>query len=546
MIRLALAQINPLVGDIPGNVRLIGDYMARAARMGADVVAFPELALCGYPPEDLLVKKSFIKNCAEALASLAAITPKDLTVIVGAPTGKPGALYNSACALSGGEWIATIHKTELPNYGVFDERRYFLPGKNGPLVKRGSVAIGVSVCEDIWVENDILINQARDGADLLINISGSPYRHNAFNLRRDLVRGASRSLGMPMAYCNQTGGQDELVFDGRSFICGSDGEITAEAMAFAEDLLVVDVGPVAPGEAAKPPLPPVERHIIRDEDEEIYTALATGLRDYVNKNGFKTVVVALSGGIDSALTATIAVDALGPGRVKGVSLPSPHSSKGSVDDAAHLAANLGIEMLSLPIGELMKSFDGVLAEAFTGREPDITEENIQARIRGGIMMALSNKFGWLVLTTGNKSETAVGYCTLYGDTAGGLAVIKDVFKTRVYSLSLWRNRKAGRELIPRESIEKEPSAELRPGQKDTDSLPPYDVLDPILREYIEHDKPIDEIIKLGYSKTLVSRVARMVDLNEYKRRQSPMGIKITAKAFGRDRRLPITCRFHEQ
>lgn len=553
VFRLALAQVNPTAGDITGNAEIIRSNIANARECGADAIVFPELVVSGYPPEDLLVRPSFLRRCEETVHRIAEDV-RDITVILGAPVNING-IRNAACVLADGKWAGSILKGELPNYGVFDERRYFIPGDNGPLVKIGGMAVGVSICEDIWVENDILEKQVADGAGLLVNISGSPYRHGVFETRRDIVSNFAKRFGVPVVYCNQVCGQDELVFDGRSFVSDGAGNIIARCEGFREDFMVVDM-PVSPEKpirrevieistqpGEKPTAPASERRHITDENEEIYEALTLGVRDYVNKNRFGAVTVALSGGIDSALTATIAVDALGAERVTGVSLPSPYSSQGSIDDARQLAENLGIRFISIPIGPMMASYDEALKDVFAGRQKDIAEENIQARIRGNVMMALSNKFGWLVLTTGNKSEIAVGYCTLYGDMAGGFAVIKDVYKTRVYKLSEWRNKKAGRDIIPRATIEKEPSAELRPDQKDTDSLPPYEILDPILREYIENDKDVDEIVKLGYSIQLVSKIIRMVDVNEYKRRQGPVGVKITSRAFGRDRRLPITCRF---
>ncbi|MBI5816081.1 MAG: NAD+ synthase [Nitrospinae bacterium] len=556
--RLALAQINPTVGDLRGNGEIIRKCIRMGKEAGADLVVFPELSVCGYPPEDLLMRRSFITRCEEYVRELAK-EATGIAAVVGSPVFHDGAPMNAACILGDGKWRGSVYKTELPNYGVFDERRYFTHGANGQLLVTGGHGVGISICEDIWVENDIVTSQAADGASLLVNISGSPYRSGVLSKRKEHVERLVRKTGLPFAYLNQAGGQDELVFDGRSFILGPDGAILAEAAAFDEDFLVYDfdltannsgyqrsVVQVTSSSAARQPLKETRRRVIENEDEEIYKALTMGVRDYVSKNGFTDVVIALSGGIDSALTAAIAVDALGPARAHGVSLPSPFSSEGSVKDANELAANLGVGMVSIPIGGIMTAYDEALRETFTGRGKDATEENIQARIRGALCMALSNKFGWLLLTTGNKSETAVGYCTLYGDMAGGLAVIKDVFKTRVYSLARWRNDSAGHGVIPGATIEKEPSAELRPGQKDTDSLPPYDILDAVLAEYIERDKTIDEIVNLGYSKQLVEKIVRMVDLNEYKRRQGPVGVKITSKAFGRDRRIPITCRFIDQ
>lgn len=555
-IRIALAQINPTVGDFAGNLKIISQAVERAKDEKADIVVFPELAITGYPPEDLLTRPSFTRRCEEALEELAAkIT--DIVCLVGAPVKNNG-LFNAAVALAERKIVGAIYKKELPNYGVFDERRYFIQGDNGPLIKINGAVIGVSICEDIWVDNDILSSQTADGANLLLNISSSPYRLGAGDERRTIVTNRARELSAPFAYCNLVGGQDELVFDGGSFVSDAKGEVIAKAESFKEDVLIVDI--------ELSPQKPVRRRVIEcalrpgkkgsikkakppvslKEDEEIYAALTVGARDYVNKNGFETVVIALSGGVDSALTTTIAVDALGSERVKTIYMPSPYSSDSSFKDAERLALRLSVEMIIMPIGELMAGYESTLTEVFKGRDKGLAEENIQARIRGALVMALSNKFGWLVFTTGNKSEIAVGYCTLYGDTVGGFSVLKDLFKTRVYRLCKWRNEKAGHDLIPQSIIDKAPSAELRPDQLDTDSLPPYDVLDPILQEYIEHDKNIDEIIKSGYSKQLVSSVVSMVDRNEYKRRQGAVGVKITPKAFGRDRRHPITCKFIDE
>ncbi|MGK7345844.1 MAG: NAD+ synthase [Candidatus Nitrospinota bacterium M3_3B_026] len=558
-LRMALAQINPTVGDLEGNAGLIVSNVRKAAGAGADLVIFPELAVSGYPPEDLLTRPGFLRKSARTLEKIARETA-GAAVILGAPAVVDGKVKNAALVLSGGRAQGMVFKTELPNYGVFDERRYFAPGANGPLVKVGPAAVGVTICEDIWTQNDITDKLTADGANLLVNLSGSPYRVGILEKRRKIVGGIARKLSVPFAYCNLAGGQDELVFDGRSFVSGPDGEVIAGAEPFGEDLLIVDV-PVSPlsggfgrdiidlssGPAEKPSIPQKSRRVITGENAEIYEALVLGARDYVGKNGFRDVVIALSGGIDSALAMTVAVDALGPERVHAVSLPSPYSSEGSITDARRLAENLdAAPMISLPIEGPMKAFEKTLEDVFRDTEPGVAEENIQARIRGALVMALSNKFGWLALTTGNKSEIAVGYCTLYGDMVGGFSVIKDVFKTRVYALCEWRNLEAGRELIPRSIIEKPPSAELRPGQLDIDSLPPYNQLDPILEAYIEGEKNIDEIVDLGYSRPLVSRVIRMVDKAEYKRRQGPIGVKITAKAFGRDRRHPITCRYVDE
>jgi len=556
--RLAIVQMNPTAGDLEGNTSLVREGIARATKAGADLVVFPELALSGYPPEDLLLRASFIGRCREALTALAMDT-LGITAIVGAPVEVGGTLANAAVVLAGGKMAGMISKTELPNYGVFDEKRYFTSSGNGPLVKIGPAVIGVTICEDIWLDNGIADRQATDGANLLVNISGSPFREGVLDFRRGLVSKITQRLSIPFVYCNMVGGQDELIFDGRSFAQDAEGVVTAMGAPFDEDFMILDfpslidngapLRPVIDASGFGGPKPAQDekpRRWIKEEAEEVYEALTLGVRDYVAKNGFPGVVIGLSGGIDSALTCAIAVDALGPSRVMGVLMPSPYSSQGSLDDASRLAENMGIRHATIPIGGVMESFDMALNAVFVGMGRDVTEENIQARIRGSLIMAISNKMGLLALTTGNKSETAMGYCTLYGDMAGGLAVIKDLYKVKVYELSRWRNRKAGHDLIPKESIEKEPSAELRPGQKDTDSLPPYTLLDPILKDYIEHDLNASQIAAKGRDRDLVLKILKTVDQNEYKRRQGPIGLKITAKAFGRDRRLPITCKYKEE
>jgi NAD+ synthase (glutamine-hydrolysing) len=556
-IRIALAQVNPKVGDLAGNAGTIITAIAAAKEAGADLIVFPELTICGYPPEDLLTRPSFIRRCAEALRRVAAATD-GITALVGTPVAE-GPLFNAAAVLADGEIKAYVLKRELPNYGVFDEHRYFQPGDNGPLIRVGEALVGVSICEDIWIENDILRSQAAHGANLFVNLSGSPYRVSARQERRRIVTDIASGYRIPLAYCNLVGGQDELVFDGHSLVVAADGTIVRAGAGFGEELIVVDL-PVeeagspagravvdgAPVASLKQPSIQTPAPATDNVDDEIYEALVLGVRDYIGKNGFSGAVVALSGGVDSALTVAIAVAALGPDRVRVVMMPSPYSSVGSIADSEKMIALLGLTSYTLPIGPIMAAFDTTLAEAFADTEPNVAEENIQARIRGALIMALSNKFGWITLTTGNKSEMAVGYATLYGDMAGGFAVIKDLFKTRVYSVCRRLNERRGKEIIPTAIIEKEPSAELRPDQKDTDSLPPYDVLDPILSAYVERNMNIDEIVNLGYSNDLVSRVVRMVDRNEYKRRQAPIGVKISVKAFGRDRRHPITCGFIDE
>ncbi len=555
-LRIAVAQINPTVGDLVGNASLMVDREKAAKNLGADITVFPELAICGYPPEDLLSRPNFIRKTGEVVRGIATDTSGAVTII-GVPVSDK-TLGNCAVVISKGDIAGNVYKHELPNYGVFDERRYFTPGANGPLIKIGDSLLGITVCEDIWGKNDIVQKQIDGGANVLVNISASPYRTGIFEERLAIARRLAKRYKVPLVYCNLVGGQDELVFDGRSFICGQEGELLGVATAFEEDLLVMDILPgranrisdhviidTGKGNVNKRPIQTKERRHTDDINEEIYTALTLAVRDYVGKNRFTDVVIAESGGIDSALTTAIAVDALGPSKVHVVAMPSPYSSKGSIDDTKQLAKNFGLDLLTLPIEEIMNSFDTTLSNPFSGLEKDIAEENIQARIRGALVMALSNKFGWLTLTTGNKSEVAVGYCTLYGDMAGGFAVIKDLLKTVVYSLCEWRNKKEGCDIIPREIINKAPSAELREDQKDSDSLPPYDILDPILLEYIENNRNVDEITKLGYDRGIVLQIVRLVDLAEHKRRQGPIGVKISGKAFGRDRRHPITCGYFD-
>jgi NAD+ synthase (glutamine-hydrolysing) len=555
-IRLALAQTDPTVGDLVANAADIVARIEVAVDIGADVIVFPELAISGYPPEDLLIRPHFIKQCKEALLQIAEATT-GVTAIVGVPlVGDDGTLKNVAAILHDGKWVGTVEKTELPNYGVFDERRYFTPGKSGPIIQIGDANIGVTVCEDIWVNNTLIDDLAARGANLFINISASPFRTGVLDERIEIVSRLASKTGTHFVYVNLVGGQDELVFDGGSFICDGNGDITDQALRFTTDLHVTDVPydrmqKVTEGATLVlretrehgPATSTPKKRKADNETEIVYRALTLGVRDYARKNGFHGVVIALSGGIDSALTAVIAADALGPEKVHLVTMPSPYSSKGSVDDSVALANNIGAPLSSLAIEQIMDAFTDTLAIPFANTAPGVAEENIQARIRGALVMALSNKFGWLTLTTGNKSEMAVGYATLYGDMAGGFAVIKDVFKTKVYELCRWRNKSAGYDLIPAAIIDKPPSAELRPDQKDSDSLPEYDILDPVLAAYIERDMTVDEIVELGYSRQLVLRVTAMVDRSEYKRRQGPIGVKITAKAFGRDRRLPITNRF---
>jgi len=564
LLRIAGAQVNLVVGDIDGNLRVILEAMDRAEEAEADVLLLPELAITGYPPEDLLLRRSFIDQNIEALRQIAQAS-EETAVVVGFVDRVDGdrhkddsverGLANAAAVVAGGAIRGIYHKVLLPNYGVFDEVRYFAPGRvPEKLWGIGGVVAGVSVCEDIWAVDGPPAQQAAAGAKVLFNINGSPYHVGKGVDRSALLAAEAQRSEVPVVYVNMVGGQDELVFDGDSMIFDADGEIIYRAAQFEEEHFVVDIEvgdeghdgglvSVSDGvEKAKPVLTPEIKPRL-DENAEIYTALVTGLRDYVHKNGFRDVVIGLSGGIDSALTAAIAVDALGPQAVRGITMPTRFSSEGSVNHSAELAENLGCRIDEISIEDIFGEFLGALKPVFEDRPFDVAEENLQARIRGAIIMAVSNKFGGMVVATGNKSEMAVGYATLYGDMAGGYAVLKDVFKTVVYRLSEWRNRDG--EVIPRSIIDKPPSAELRPDQKDTDSLPGYDVLDAILRRYVELDEAPDVIVGEGFDRELVLRVARMVDRNEYKRRQAAPGVRITQKAFGKDRRLPITNRFKD-
>jgi NAD+ synthase (glutamine-hydrolysing) len=574
-IRLALAQIDPTVGDIEGNVRLISDSIDRARDAGAQLVLLPELCLSGYPPEDLVLRRDFLDAVREGLDEVAA-DAEGIVALVGFPERRiyppaelehfdplidppPPPAYNSLAVLAGGEVRGTYRKCDLPNYGVFDERRYFEPGVDPALIEVDEVRIGLTVCEDIWHPGFPESDEVAAGGRLVVNSSASPYHRGKGRAREGMIADRARSNGAAFALCNVVGGQDELVFDGGSVLIGPDGETLARAPQFEPELLICDlmvhandgadggdVPVLARLESEAQPQGRVEPRLaepIAPEEAEVYAALTLGLRDYVRKNAFEHVVLALSGGIDSALVALVAVDALGPERVTVVVMPSPNSSDETQSDARTIAATLGVELAEIPIVEPMDAYRRVLAPSFEGTEPDLAEENVQARIRGNLVMALSNKFGWLVLTTGNKSELSVGYATLYGDMAGGFAVIKDVFKLLVYRLVRWRNEQAGRELVPNSVLERPPSAELRPDQLDEDSLPPYETLDRILEAYVERDEGVDELVAQGLDEETVSEVVRLVDRAEYKRRQAPPGIRISTKAFGRDRRLPITNRF---
>ncbi|MFH1025908.1 MAG: NAD+ synthase [Nitrospirota bacterium] len=573
-MRIALAQINPTVGDLEGNVSKIIDYLQRAKRVDADLIAFPELAVTGYPPEDLLLKSQFIDANLQALKRIQE-SVSDITAIVGFVDRKND-IYNAAALIHNKEIIDVYHKVYLPNYGVFDEYRYFQAGVRYPIYRIGDAWIGINICEDIWYPEGPARIQSLAGAEVILNINASPYHIGKGRLREEMLSTRAFDNIVILAYLNTVGGQDELIFDGHSLILDQDGNVIIRGKQFEEDLIIADLNfegimmkrihtprrrqevmNIEKGTVEKItvsrkklshkekrlPVRPKSGYRTFDTMEEVYTALILGTSDYVKKNGFKGVVIGLSGGIDSSLVASIAADALNAQNVNGLFMPSPYTSKGSREDAYALADNLGIKVRDVPIDTIMKSYRDALTKDFSGKPSDVTEENLQARIRGNILMAFSNKFGWLVLTTGNKSEMSVGYATLYGDMAGGFAVIKDVPKTMVYQLCRWKNDHAGRVIIPERMFTKEPTAELRPGQKDTDTLPPYSVLDPILKAYIEEDRTFEEILSFGYDVEGSRKVIRMIDSSEYKRRQSPPGIKITQKAFGRDRRFPITNRY---
>ena len=574
-LRAALAQMNPTVGDIAGNAERIAALTAEARERGAQLVIFPELALTGYPPEDLLLKTQFLRTARGALEELAAGT-HGIVALVGFPEHTED-VYNAAAVLADGAIAGVYRKMHLPNYGVFDERRYFQTGARPACFDLNGIRIGLTICEDIWEPGPPATAEALAGAELIVNLSASPY-HAGKGVERErmLVQRARDNL-VTVLFANSVGGQDELVFDGHSVAIDQDGRVLARAPQFEEALAICTVDPGAVDAARL--RDPRHRTAVRAEraegaaevdvlaslivepradqvggevtpvlapEEEVYSALRIGLRDYAEKNGFGHVVFGLSGGIDSALVALLAVDALGAERVSCVVMPSPYSSEATQADARAIAANLGADLIELEIEAPMRAFDELLSGPFTGREPDLAEENLQARIRGNLVMALSNKFGWLVLTTGNKSELSVGYATLYGDMAGGFAVLKDVFKGWVYRLVEWRNAQSPTELVPASVIERPPSAELRANQLDEDSLPPYDVLDAILAGYVEQDLDADDLVALGHPAEEVERVIRMVDRAEYKRRQAPPGIRISTKAFGRDRRLPITNRYESR
>jgi NAD+ synthase (glutamine-hydrolysing) len=551
-IRVALAQLNFRLGDFKTNVALIADAYERAVEQQADVVVYSELAVCGYPPEDLLLKQQFLDDARAAVEEIAANT-SNAVAVVGFPEVEGECLYNSAAICYQGNIKGIYRKQLLPNYSVFDEKRYFTPGASaGPIIKIAGANIGVSICEDLWFDEGPLDHQVSSGVGLAISLNASPYQRGKDSDRASTVIDRVTRHEIPVVYVNQVGGQDELIFDGSSFVVDSQGELVARLPQFEESVQVVDlevedcgsgdlpVIVVSGSEQQKKPIP--EKRIAKEEEEiaDVWKALVLATRDYVNKNGFEEVVVGLSGGVDSSLVAAIAVDALGPERVHGVSMPSRYSSQGSKDDAAALAENFGIDFETISIEPGYTALTNMLEPVFEGHQTDLTEENLQSRLRGVLLMAMSNKKGWLVLTTGNKSETSVGYSTLYGDTAGGFAVIKDCPKLMVYELCRWRNQQTSSTWIPEASITKPPSAELRPDQTDDQSLPPYEVLDPLLEAYVEQDQTAGELISRGYDAEIVHRITRLVDLAEYKRRQSPPGPRISTKAFGKDRRLPIT------
>ncbi len=570
-VRIGLAQVNPTVGALEANARMVVDWMGRARALGCDVVAFPELVLTGYPPEDLLFKPAFIEANLRALADVASRS-QGITAVLGF-VDKRDDIFNAAALLHDGAHAGTYHKQYLPNYGVFDENRYFQCGTECPIFAVGDTVLAANICEDVWYPTGPTTAQALAGAELVVTINASPYHAGKARFREQMLATRAADDLVCLAFVNAVGGQDELVFDGQSFIFNERGEAVARGAAFEEELVVADLdldevfrarlhdsrrrkeklrSPDAARRIALPALPARERLPLPPREaapverlEEIYRALVVGTRDYVRKNGFSHVVIGLSGGIDSALVAAIAVDALGAANVTGVTMPSPYSSAGTRRDAARLARNLGVDFLRLPITAVFQAYRRALARPFKGLKEDLTEENVQARIRGNYLMALSNKFGWLVLTTGNKSEIGVGYATLYGDMAGGFAVIKDVPKTVVYRLAEHANARAGRALIPRSIFERPPSAELRPDQKDQDTLPPYPELDAILEGYVESDQGLADLVAAGFDEATVRRVIRLVDRNEYKRRQGPIGIKITPRAFGKDWRLPIVNKFQE-
>ncbi|MDE3218951.1 MAG: NAD+ synthase [Nitrospirota bacterium] len=582
--RIAMVQMNPTVGDLDGNVRRITAWLREAKKAKADLVAFPELAITGYPPEDLLLKPRFVADNRRALQEIVRHC-RGLAAVVGYVSQSDGIdpkparssvvpagaheLFNAAAVIADQKLITTYCKWYLPNYGVFDESRYFHPGRRLPLLRLRGTVVGVNICEDVWLPEGPTRFQAAAGAEVIVNINASPFHLGKSRVREQMLATRARENGVVLTYTIVIGGQDELVFDGNSVILDHQGEVIARGKAFEEDLIVADLNMEAVARARRThgrkkllprrvasavevcavSLPSIPKTRVRavpdvttvlDPLEEVYRALTLGVRDYVRKNGFTRAMIGLSGGVDSALTAVLAVDALGADNVWGLFMPSPYTSQDSHDDVAELGKRLGISVRTIPITTMFDTYRRALAETFEGRAPDTTEENIQARIRGNLLMAFSNKFGHLVLTTGNKSEMSVGYATLYGDMAGGFAVIKDVPKTMVYDLARLRNLRGTTPVIPKRTLDRPPTAELRPNQKDEDSLPPYEILDPILQAYVEEDRSLEEIVEAGYERATVARVMTMVDGSEYKRRQAPIGIKITHRALGKDRRMPIT------
>lgn len=563
-LRIALCQLDLTVGDLDGNVERIIDALGTATDAGCDLAVFPELAVSGYPPEDLLLKPRFVNDNRTALERIAAATGSCVAVVGFVEADRD--LFNAAAVCVNGEVRGIYRKQELPNYAVFDEVRYFTPGRGATeLYGIGGVRVGVSICEDSWNPAGPIAQQAAAGAELIVNLNASPYAEGRPAERERMLATRAADASCALVYVNQVGGQDELVFDGGSQLLDASGDVVARAAQYAPEVLIADLelAPVfrkrlldprgrrsdqdLPEVTLTPPRDGARRAVDRalpptllDPDAEVYGALVAGTRAYVHKNGFTDVALGLSGGIDSSLVAAVAADALGPEHVHVVAMPSRYSSDHSLSDSVTMAANLGLDLRTIPIEPAHAALLEMLAPSFAGRDADLTEENLQSRIRGVLLMALSNKFGWLVLTTGNKSETAVGYSTLYGDTAGAFAVIKDVFKTRVYALCRWRNAQGDGEVIPESVLAKPPSAELRPGQRDDQSLPPYEVLDEMLRGYVEADLTGEDLIERGFDEKTVRRVVRLVDLAEFKRRQSPPGVRVSQRAFGKDRRLPIT------
>ncbi len=559
-IRVAACQVNTVVGDLDGNVGRILGALAEADRAGADLAVLPELAVTGYPPEDLLGRPAFVADNLAAFAAVAAATGSCAAVVGYVDVAPDGRLLNAAAVCRGGEVLGRYVKRMLPNYGVFDEQRWFTPG-SGPatVYDLGGVSVGVTVCEDMWFVGGPMADQAAAGARLLVNANASPYSRGRREERLAVLADRAHETGCTIVYVNQVGGQDELVFDGASVVVGPDGAIVASAHQFVEEVLVCDLDvPADPGTTGQPRVPVAPATRVRDGRParpvaepldpvaEVYEALVLGTRDYLGKNGFSDAVVGLSGGIDSSLVAAVAVDAVGADHVHGVAMPSRYSSEGSVSDAEALASALGIDLARAPIEQAHRALADTLAPLLGAEPTGLTDENLQSRIRGVLLMALSNAHGWIVLTTGNKSEMATGYSTLYGDSAGGFAVIKDVAKTLVYELCRYRNARAGTELIPESVLTKPPSAELRPDQRDDESLPPYEVLDPVMAGYVEGDRSADDLVAEGFDPGAVARVVSLVDRAEYKRRQMPPGVRISGKAFGKDRRMPITNHYRSE